>query len=693
VALSPKSVAIIGASETTLWTYWAMRNLSEYGHEGDLWLVNPNRPEVYGTKTFPSVADLPGIPDTAILITSPTRSITAAQELVDAGVKELICISDGFRETATEEGRALEEQLKSIVAGKGVRLIGPNCVGYASLHDNFGAIAEPIPLGIKPGAVSVLSQSGVLTHTALAALKAEGLGVDQIYSLGNSAAFTFADAVDYLVERPTTEVICAVIESITDVAALERAVVAGREKGKRFIWLLLGQSEDGKRVAASHTGAVIGDQRIMRAWLEELGVILVTSFDELTRTAALSLQVGRPSARKGVFFLASSGGASGIAADTAAAYGLPLAQITDKTAAILRANILPGTTVGNPLDITTHGGPQAVKNVWEAIAQDPNVGLMIEPVGLSWPDDTDSRRWHRAGMLAPVEVSARVGTPLVYSSLMEQPMTDFVQRIIDENPQISVNTGFAVTVSSLARLYDHTGESPKKVSHNNQADPASIVDEAAARRILADLGFPVVQGIVADSAASAGEKATTIAAPWVAKVAVEGLSHKGRVGGVRLGITTVDQLVEACEDITAKVVEFGIAPAEEVGFMVQEMVFGPEILVGLVRDGVAGPAAVVGVGGWAAESASIFATIPLPATAEHISDLVLGSALPRLIGESKAAELTRLLADLTTQFTEGALAEYDTVELNPVIMAEGGPKIADALLVRPSATTDSEVRS
>jgi acyl-CoA synthetase (NDP forming) len=368
-----------------------------------------------------------------------------------------------------------------------------------------------------------------------------------------------------------------------------------------------------------------------------------------------------------------------------------LAQITDETAAILRANLLPGTAVGNPLDVTTHGGDEAVKAIWRAIANDPNVGIMIEPVGLSWPDDTDERRWHRAGMLVPVEVSAETGVPLIYSSLMEQPMTDFVQRIIDENPQISVNTGFAVTTSSLARLYDHSRDSVRtKVSHNNQVDRDAIVDEAAARQILGQLGFPTVLGFLADSAAGAGAGARDVPSPWVAKVAIEGLGHKGRVGGVRLGLTTIDELVEACAAMRVKLVELGIAAAEDIGFMVQEMVFGPEILVGLVRDKVAGPAAVVGVGGWAAESASIFATIPLPAAAEHISDLVLRSTLPRLIGEDKAVELVNLLVSLTVEFTAGQLVAFDTVELNPVIMTDTGPKIADALLVRHSTVEPAE---
>lgn len=682
VTQGKKSVAIIGASETTLWTYWAIRNLKAYGFEGEIWPVNPNRDEVYGVKTFASIDALPGVPEAAILVTAPARAIAAAEQLVGLGTKEIICVADGFKETATDEGRELEAKLKAIFTGTDARLIGPNCVGYGSFTDNFVPLCEPLPLGIVPGDVSIISQSGVLTHSAPVAMQAEGLGIDELYSLGNSAAFNFADALQYLVDRPTTKIITAVVESVTDHDNLEKAISAGRKAGKEFIFLLMGQSEDGKRVAASHTGAVIGDQRVMRAWLEEMGVFLVDSFDQLTRTAALLKLVGRPSAENGVFLLTGSGGASGIAADTASAFGLPLAQITDETAAELRKHLLPGTTVGNPLDITSHGGREATKGIWDAIAADPNVGILIDPTGLSWPDDTDERRWHRAGMEVPVEVANRTKTPLIYSALMDQPMTAWVQNIIDTSDYVSVNTGFATTISSLAKLYDHSKDKAAKSHGHDNSTKDNVVDEAEARAILGGLGLPMVQGFVAPSAKAAGEGAKNVPAPWVAKVSVEGLAHKGRVGGVRLGLTTIDELVAACEGITDKVVEFKIAPREEVAFMVQEMVFGPEILVGLVRDAVAGPAVIVGVGGWAAEAGNLFAAIPLPASKEKIAHAINTGQLPKLIGEDKADQLIALLAELGTQFTTGDLKVYDTVEINPVIMAANGPKIADALLIK-----------
>lgn len=681
MSASEKSIAVIGASESTLWTYWALRNLEEYGYAGDIMLVNPNKPEVYGRKTYRSAQDLPKVPDLAILITNPVRTIEAARELVELGVTELICVSDGFRETATDEGRALEEQLVAIVAGK-ARLIGPNCVGYASFHDNLCAIAEPIPLGITPGPVSVLSQSGVLTHTALAALKAEGLGVDQIYSLGNGASFGFTDALNHLVQRDSTRVICGVIESITELSELTKAVTEGRKNGKEFVWLLLGQSNEGKRIAASHTGAIVGDQRIMRAKLNELGVVIVNSFDELSRTASLILEVGRPSPTNGVFFVTDSGGASGIAADTAAAYGLPLAQIGQDTIEIIQANILPGTTVGNPLDSTTHNGADAVRAMWGALAADPAVGILVPPFGMSWPDDSDERRWHRAGIMLHVDSTRDSGKKLIYSSLMQQPLSDFMVRVLAENPHVSVNAGFAQTVSSLANLYDHSQDQALPVSYNNTVDPEFVVDEAAARAILAGFNFQMVQGFAADTPQAAGLGARTVPGPWVAKVAVKGLSHKGRVGGVRLGIITPEDVEAQCEDITRRVVELGIAPASEVHFMVQQMVFGPEILVGLLRDAVAGPAAIIGVGGWAAETGTIFATIPLPASEQQISDVLLRGDLPRLIGVDKVTDLVTLVTPLAAAFTDGDLAEFDTVELNPVIMAATGPTIADALLVR-----------
>lgn len=682
------AIAVVGASESTLWTYWLLHNLEEYHYPGEIWPVNPRRDTVYGRSCVPSVAALPGVADTAVLITSPDRAVAACTELVAAGTTRLLVVSDGFRETATDDGIAREQALVDLVRGaKGVELVGPNCVGYASLHDSVCAIAEPIPTGLEAGSVSVISQSGVLTHTALAALAEEGLGVDQCYSIGNGATFGFEQALAALASRETTRTICAAVESIRDREALAAVVQAGHDRGVEFVFLLLGQSEDGARVARSHTGAVVGDQRIVRAWLASLGVVLVESFEELTRTAALLGTVGRPSATHGVFILTNSGGGAGLAADTCTAKGLPLARLSDETSRAVSELVLPGTVVGNPLDITNHSEPDGTRRIYDLVAADPAVGIMIDPYGLSWPDDSDARRWHRAGMdsLAEAAAAARVG--LIYTSLMGQPATNYVRRLANK-PDLAVNVGLATTISSLAKLYTRStksAEEPPSAPRLHVDD--TVIDEARARDVLGGLGLPVVTGVLAASPEQAEKLSQDLRAPWVAKIALDGLAHKGNVGGVRLGLCTPPDLRAACEDIVSRVVEQGLGSLEDVGFMVQEMDFGPELLVGLMRDAAAGPAVVIGVGGWSAEAGMVFATVPLPASRRVLELALDDSPLAHLVGSGSRAGLVDLLTCLTEHFVTGALSDYDVVELNPIILSARGPRIADAMLIRSTELT------
>lgn len=688
----PQAIAVVGASETTLWTYWLMRNIREYSYPGEIWGVNPNRESIYGAACYPGVESLPGVPETAVLITNPDRALDAAGELVKRGTRRLVVVSDGFRETATAVGIARENALKELAEQAGAQVIGPNCVGFASFHDACCAIAEPIPLGIKPGSISVVSQSGVLTNAALTALHDEQLGIDVCYSLGNGAAFDLAQSLRSVAERPATTTVCAVVENIGDRDTLAAAVSSGRAAGVEFLFLLLGQSDDGKRVAQSHTGAVVGDQRVVRAWLEELGVILVDSFEELARAASLLTSVGRPRPGNGLFILSVSGGAAGLAADTAARWGLPLAQLSEKTKAALQEHLLPGTAIGNPLDVTTHGGPQSVQAIYELVASDPAVGILLDPYGMSWPDDSDERRWHRATFDRMVAAADRAGVSLIISNLASQPETDYMKRLAKAD-NILVNIGTTVTLTALAKLYDHSADAAADVAAAappaaqqpaaDGAPPAApVIDERRARAILSDGGFPVVRGVHVSTADGAADASAGLRAPWVAKLSLAGLGHKGRVGGVRLGLCRPEEVAQACQQIADQVIALGMAAPDDVSFMIQEMVFGPELLISAVRDRVAGPSLIVGVGGWAAESGTLFAVIPLPADRDAIGRHLRDSALPHLLGDDKIGGLADLLDALAAAFTGGALAEYTVVELNPVIVGAVGPTIADALLTK-----------
>jgi acyl-CoA synthetase (NDP forming) len=678
-----RGVAIIGASESTLWTFWLLKNIRAYGYAGEIWPVNPRRDEVYGVPTYASVDDLPAVPEYAIVMTGNQHVAGAVAALGVLGVREVAVVSDGFRETATPEGIERERVLTEVARQYDIRLVGPNCVGFASFHEDFVGIAEPIPQGIHAGEVSLISQSGSLTHTALAVLKEEGLGIDVVYSIGNGPIVGFERACELITARPTTRVVCAVVESIKDRDALARAVRDGRKNGVEYVFLVLGKSADGRRAAKSHTGAVTGDQRIMRSWMTHLGVVVVDSPQELARAASLLLAFGRPAVDRGVFILTPSGGATGLAADMCEAVGLPLATISEATRDLIAPLVLPGTVIGNPLDTTFHGTPEQRRQLLTHIANDPAVGLLIEPSGIQWPDDSDDFRFHRAHFDEFIDVAVEAGKVMVFASIFDQEPTPYIARHASAGRLLPFKD-LDVTLRALAHLYDHTVLSAvtESARPTSEVTDDSIIDEAPARDILQGLGFPIVEGRFCPTHEAAREATSSLAAPWVVKLALSGLGHKGRVGGVRLGLSTADAVAQACTEIVDAVVAEKIAPASDVAFLVQEMCFGPELLVGLVRDEASGPSIVVGIGGWAAESGSIFLATPIGEGQIDILAELGRSQLPGLVGQRRVEALVPLLEELAAAFTSGGLQTYLEVECNPIILTDAGPKIADALLVR-----------
>ena len=188
-------LAIVGASERTIWTEWLTRTLDQFGYPEPVFLVNPRYQEVLGQPCHPSVAELPERPSVVLLCVSATRSLAELEGLLELGVEEVVVIANGFGETGTAEGRAREAELRATCAGSSTRVIGPNCIGFARFHERLCAIAQPVPANVRAGDVSVISQSGGLSGGVLGALASEGLGIDLCYSIGNGVCFGVEQAL------------------------------------------------------------------------------------------------------------------------------------------------------------------------------------------------------------------------------------------------------------------------------------------------------------------------------------------------------------------------------------------------------------------------------------------------------------------------------------------------------------------
>jgi len=669
--------AIVGASERNIpWTEWLVSSLETHGYPGQIHLINPRHATLLGRPTVPNTDELADAPDIAALLVAAPQVLVEARKLIDRGTRTLIVISNGFAESATDEGRAREAELRELCSGSGVLLVGPNCVGFASFHDSIVAISQPVPHGVSAGPVSVLSQSGGLTSAAMVALQREGLGMDMAFSLGNGTTFGVAEAIEYCAARDTTRVIIGVVESLGEREGVEKAVAAARSAGKTVALLLLGASEGGRGVAASHTGAVVGERRLLSAWLRNLGVVLADTSEELGRIAALALELG-PHPRA-AFIATVSGGGAGLTADLASRHGVRLASLEPSTVEALRAAMVPGAYVGNPLDLATGDGP----TIYSALAGDPNVGYLVEPWVLPWPDDTDEYHWQRAAMERLVATSQRTGLPVVIASMSEQPVNEWMRRL-GSTSGIVVTPDLELTLSALGKLHGSgalEGDLARRTAPSTAGAPAAaIIAEAQARDILVTASLPVVAGGEYASADELVAAARGSSGPWVVKLSLGTVGHKERVGGVILGISGDGALRAACQQIRENAMAAGVTDGSDVRYLLTEMVFGPEILVAVVRDGIAGPCLTVAIGGWAAEAGAIFGTLALPYP--DLRGEMDRWGLPHLLGERRSNDLAGFLEQLAVAVTSGSLASYATVELNPVMLGSRGAVIVDALIL------------
>ncbi|CAN5140561.1 acetate--CoA ligase family protein [soil metagenome] len=670
--------AIVGASERNIpWTEWLVTSLETHDFAGAIHLVNPRHATLLGRPTVPSVDALPETPDIAALLVGPDQVLVEARKLIGMGTRTLIVVSNGFGETATAEGRDREAELRAMCLADDVLLVGPNCVGFASYHDNVVAISQPLPHGIPAGAVSVISQSGGLTSAAMVAVQREGLGIDMAFSLGNGAAFAVADAISYCAARGTTRVILGVVEALGDRAEIERAAAEARAAGVTVVLLLLGASEGGKAVAASHTGAVVGERRLLASWLTGLGIVLADTPEELGRIATMAIELGREP--RAAFIATVSGGGAGLTADLATRHGVRLAQLTGETADSLRGELPAGAYIANPLDIATGNGPA----VYAALAADPNVGYLVEPWVLPWPDETHEYHWQRAAMERLAGMAQTAGIPIVIASMSDQPLNEWM-RELGTRPGISVTPDLELTLAALGKLHGEPileGDLRARPQGGKTGHTAAgaMIAEAEARTILENAGLPVVAGGEYGTADELVAAAGETAGPWVVKLSLATVGHKERVGGVILGVSGEDALRAACATIRENAIAAGVTDGSDVKYLLNEMVSGPEILVGLVRDPVAGPCVTIAVGGWAAESGAIFGTLALPA--RGVADSLRTWGLFHLLGEQRAEGLAAFVDTLGREAVSGSLAGYTTIEINPVMLGRRGPVIVDALIL------------
>lgn len=353
IALAPKSIAVIGASDNTNKIGGRpIAYLSRFGFQGKVYPINPMRNEVQGFHSFSTFQSLPEVPDVAIIAVPGDLAVQAVDECAKAGVALSIVMSSGFGESDSE-GKLQEQAMKASARACGMRIVGPNSQGLANFGTGAVASFSTMFTEVQPmdGPIGIISQSGAMSVIPYGLLRARGLGVRHSHATGNDCDVTVCELATVVAEDPDLKLLMLYLEGIPDPWNLAEAARIARDRNLPMVVLKSGRTAAGQEAAQSHTGALANEDKVVDAFLKEHGIMRAQSMVDLVDTAPLYLQGWRPKGRR-LVAISNSGAVCVMTADAATQEGMPLEPLLPATQQELKS-ILPGfATVKNPVDIT-----------------------------------------------------------------------------------------------------------------------------------------------------------------------------------------------------------------------------------------------------------------------------------------------------------------------------------------------------
>ena len=689
----PRSVAVIGASERpfsvggTLW-----RNMLTSGFAGSIFPVNPKYKELSGQRCYAHVADLPEAPELAVICTPAGTVVDLVKQLARRGTQAVVVISAGL---TAEQKQAMLDAAKPTL----LRILGPNCVGLLAPHAQLNASFAHIPA--RPGELAFVSQSGALVTAMLDWAEARQIGFSHFVSLGEHADVDFGDMLDYLANDARTRAILLYIESI-DQARKFMSAARAAARNKPVIVVKAGRSEQGQKAAASHTGALAGADNVVDAAIGRAGMLRVDSLEELFLAAEILTRYQAPIGEV-MTILTNGGGVGVMAADAAAAHGVPLAELSAPLIKDLDKVLPANWSRGNPVDIIGDAPAQRYVDALNGLArhpQDTGTLLFIHAPTAIVPS-TDIAR----AMLPAIQPPGKRPLPLVSAWVGGPAVAEARRLFIDAGIACYDLPEQAVAAIGMLQRYARNqaelSEAPPAAQLHNGSTPDAARVRALVQQVLASgrdmltepeakavceaYHIPVVatRTVPADAEAAAAD-AARIGFPVVIKILSEDISHKSDVGGVVLNLQDADDVRAAADAMLARVRKtFPKARIE--GFTVQQMVKKPqaqELIIGASIDPTFGPVILFGQGGTAVEVMKDSAMALPPLNAPLARALIDRTRVARLLKgyrDVKPADLDAVVATLMAVSQLLAdVPEVAELDINPLIVNHEGAIALDA---------------
>jgi len=621
--LHPRSVAVFGASEDVGKFGGRIINfLVKHGFAGDVYPINPHRAEIVGRKAYPSITAVPQPPDVAILALPGDRIVETLTEAAKAGVGCCVVITTGFAE-GDDTGIERQAQIVELVASTGMRVVGPNCMGFIVPHHHM-ALCSSVVLNtdtLGDGAIGLISQSGALMVSVFDRSKTDGIGMRHAVSLGNQSDLEICDFLEYMIEDAGTRAICLYIEGLLDGKRFIRAAAACRAAGKPLIVLKSGRTDAGVVATRSHTASLAGSWEAFAAVCREHGVVIAKDPDDMLRTAHFLTQFPGPRRSSRVALLSSSGGGGSIGADRVSELGLELATLSDATRQGLETMLLSPQAV-NPVDL---GGRRVAQNV--EIAFDATRILLADDAVDYCLGFLMSMPFYLKRTTAIAEAAKASGKPVLIACTPGAAADPARQEL--RKMGIASFDSFEQALRVLALMVDYDrmqaephdaparpGDLPAAPKHD--ALPTSRPTEGEVKQLLASYGIAVAREAVAATPHAAAEAAQRLGFPVVLKAVSRDIVHKSDVGAVQVGLADAKAVAAAAETMQTRL-RTALPDARIEGYSVQEMVRGEaEVIIGIRRDPQFGAIVLVGLGGIAVEILQDVVVLPAPTTADRV---------------------------------------------------------------------------
>lgn len=678
---SPKSVAIVGASQQKGKVgYEILTNMMKSGYPGELYPVNKKSDEIEGLKCYPDLQSIGKVPDLVIIII-PAKFVPGIMEqCVKLGVDSVIIITAGFKEVG-EEGRSLEKQVAQIARRGNVRFIGPNCLGLISTYDKVNAsFGGDLPV---EGSTCYISQSGALLAAILDMANQQGIGLSKLISIGNKADINELDLLEALDNDPATKVIAGYLESIDDGNLFARE--AERiSQNKPILLIKSGGTAAGAQAASSHTGSLAGGETAYEAVFKKAGIIRCKSITQQFNYAQAFANQPLPEGAK-VAVITNAGGPGIMTADAIEDHGLDFAVLSDETKAKLAEFLPAAANINNPVDVLGDALADRYEKALDVVLDDDGVDsvlVLLTPQAMTEEVATAE---------AIVKITQYKPQKPVYACFMGASKVADGNKVLQQgsiptyrSPEDAVDTLNTVVdyvrwrakPKRVVKLFPVNRRKVEKIIERHLRDGRREIGETEAKDILEAYGFATPAGSIATSPEHAASIAQQIGFPVVMKIWSPDIIHKSDVGGVKVGLRSVKEVIDAFDLMMYRIPKRQ-PDANILGVLVEKMATGgKEVILGMNRDPRFGPLMMFGMGGTMVEVLKDVSFYLAPVTADEAKSMLKSTKTYQMLEGVRGdegvdidalAEAIQRLSQLVTEFPQ--LQEMD---INPFLIGPAG---------------------